>query len=438
MRLFKAKVDEMEVKKDVKGLIAALQDKDFCVRRAAAAALGRTKDATVVESLKKSLTDKDGVVRENAALSLGFLGDASGSELLFQILIGNGLVDRIEAVTPLEKLGNISDPRIIAYLIKCINGSYIDQEFGEAVLRKIGAPSVEPLLSCLNDLNYQNFNTRIIALGILADIGDNRAVYSLIAYLKDPDISDYVIKALQKIGNDIAINAVKKFSEFEKMQKLALERIAEAISHPDLKVQEASMERMVEIFKVLRKETIETIDKTEISKAIDGLLKILFSSSTLFKIIDFGQYRHVEYVKLPRNIELANSTLRYLAPVSSLSRSIVIKHIRIHIFELAFSVNTYNQVSQDDFDPSTDTWEYSDSRFDLSEAFEAVESLCGENSPITSNILHFVANKKDFLAEKMGFTPSQLIEVGKLRESALNELQKRGNPSYDLQAYYKA
>jgi HEAT repeat protein len=55
MGLFKSKVEKMKAKRDVEGLIEALNDEDFNVRAAAASALGEIGDKRAVKPLRDAL-----------------------------------------------------------------------------------------------------------------------------------------------------------------------------------------------------------------------------------------------------------------------------------------------------------------------------------------------------------------------------------------------
>lgn len=73
----KPDVKDMEQKKDVDGLIKALEyEKDVQVRREAAYILGKIGNASAVVHLIKALEDPDSYVRRQAADSLGNIGDA--------------------------------------------------------------------------------------------------------------------------------------------------------------------------------------------------------------------------------------------------------------------------------------------------------------------------------------------------------------------------
>jgi len=54
----KPNVEKMKAEKDVEGLIKALEDEDWDVRRKAAEALGEIKNAKAVESLTQALNKK--------------------------------------------------------------------------------------------------------------------------------------------------------------------------------------------------------------------------------------------------------------------------------------------------------------------------------------------------------------------------------------------
>ena len=72
--LFKQNIETMERKKDVKGLIKALEGKDYNLRKKAASALGRLGDTRAVDPLIQALNEK-GDLRMYAAEALGKIED---------------------------------------------------------------------------------------------------------------------------------------------------------------------------------------------------------------------------------------------------------------------------------------------------------------------------------------------------------------------------
>lgn len=63
-------IEDMRAKGDVEGLIKALKDKSWDVRRDAVRALGGIKDARALEPLIKALKDKNSDVRDAAEEAL--------------------------------------------------------------------------------------------------------------------------------------------------------------------------------------------------------------------------------------------------------------------------------------------------------------------------------------------------------------------------------
>ena len=71
LEFFSPKIERMKRKRDVAGLIEALEEDGPRVRRAAANALVEIPDPRALEPLVAALADPDPAVRANAALALG-------------------------------------------------------------------------------------------------------------------------------------------------------------------------------------------------------------------------------------------------------------------------------------------------------------------------------------------------------------------------------
>lgn len=68
--LFRSRVERMARKKDVEGLIKALKDEDWTVRKRVAEVLGEICDIRAVEPLIQTLEDDDVRVRNSAMKAL--------------------------------------------------------------------------------------------------------------------------------------------------------------------------------------------------------------------------------------------------------------------------------------------------------------------------------------------------------------------------------
>ncbi|MBI5653944.1 MAG: HEAT repeat domain-containing protein [Chloroflexi bacterium] len=162
-------VEKMKAKRDVKGLIKALRyEKDWEIRKSAAAALGKICDASAVEPLVAALKDSNEHVRGYATEALGKIRDVRAVEPLITTLADSHLGVRTNAV---YVLGMIGDAR-----------------------------AVKPLIAELKDIHFRHI--RITAADALGKIGDVRAVGPLIATLRDGDmdVRKHAAEALGKIG----------------------------------------------------------------------------------------------------------------------------------------------------------------------------------------------------------------------------------------------
>lgn len=264
-------VEKMKAKRDVEGLIKALDyQKEPGIRKAAAAALGQLGDARAVAPLIAAL--RDGYLRKTAAEALDHLGwqptqDENGA----RYLIVMGEVDKCAAigapaVEPLilalkggeekfqeavmQKLGEIADPRAFEPLIGMLNLSGFDYQHQryaaiqalmqiitrqeDAALRiravgpliaallqdagyghvaqnalvRIGPPAVEPLVAILNDKNtYKAARYQVVEA--LGQIGDKRAVEPLLgAFYNDSDVRGSAATALGKLNDVRAVNSL--------------------------------------------------------------------------------------------------------------------------------------------------------------------------------------------------------------------------------------
>ncbi len=124
MGLFKPNIQKMQKKRDVPGLIRALNDKDFFIRDVAAKALTQIGDIQAIKPLVDALKDKNRNMRWSAATSLGKLG-VGGVEQLISCLKDDdpevrkasakslGLIGEAKAVEPLAHLLNDKDKNVV-------------------------------------------------------------------------------------------------------------------------------------------------------------------------------------------------------------------------------------------------------------------------------------------------------------------------------------
>jgi HEAT repeat protein len=225
MGFFKPNIEKMEAKKDVRGIIEVLKDKNEHVRNSAVEALAKIGEPAVgplieamedwvvrkyaaialvkigepaVETLIQALKDEDRYVRRHAAIALENVGDKRAVEPLIQALRDEDEGVRGNAASALEEIG---DTRAVKPLIKALKDRDTNvRALAARALGKIGdARAVEPLTKALKN-KYRGI--RESAAEALVKIGDARAVEPLIEALKDEDawVRKFAAEALEKIG----------------------------------------------------------------------------------------------------------------------------------------------------------------------------------------------------------------------------------------------
>ena len=216
----KPDVDKMMSKRDVEGLIDALDyTKDTNVRSRAAQALGDVFDGRVVGALGKALKDEDAGVRMDAVHSLGRVKVPHSMEVLAlalkdpdpgirslaqKMLISHvhslkvepdvdGLVmamkseDNYIRLNAVSALGEVGDERAVEALAAiCLRDPYYPVRFEAAEsLRKVGDNRAAGILA--DSLVDNDRTVRLRAAEALGKIGDRRAISALSVAMEDKD-----------------------------------------------------------------------------------------------------------------------------------------------------------------------------------------------------------------------------------------------------------
>jgi len=206
MGLFKPNLEKMKAKKDIKGLIKAMKDKDNMVRRNAVSALGEIGDASNIDPLIQALRDEDTDVCYRAAQSLGNLGDKRAVEPLIKALSDSRAGVRSGAGEALGKIkdprAEIGDPKAVGPLVwemKVAEGMYA-KGGPEKALVSIGEAAVNGLAEVLNRKDDPVWRHR--AIKALAAIGEP-ALEPLTQALDDEDkyVREVAQKTLKKMKN---------------------------------------------------------------------------------------------------------------------------------------------------------------------------------------------------------------------------------------------
>jgi len=168
-------IEKMKQKKDVKGLIKALKNKD--VSEEAAEALGKLGDAQAVEPLIAVLKDGGYLLYKAAAKALGELGDARAVKPLINALKNKDKRDIVASA-----LGELGDAQAVKPLIEILQDRDMRDNYRQVstALAKLGEPAVEPLIAMV-EYKVTDVKQGMAAMDALGEIGDPRAVEPLIA-----------------------------------------------------------------------------------------------------------------------------------------------------------------------------------------------------------------------------------------------------------------
>jgi HEAT repeat protein len=142
--LFKPNIEKMKAKKDVDGLIKALQHQDAELRLAAVAALEAIGDAGAAKSLIEAFKDDNGDVRERAGMAVKKMGKLAVEPLINALQDTNDDL-RYRAVLALGEIGDVQAGPALINLLKDVQERI--RKIAVETLGKIGCSgAVEPLI----------------------------------------------------------------------------------------------------------------------------------------------------------------------------------------------------------------------------------------------------------------------------------------------------
>jgi len=280
----KPDIKTLQRKKDVEGLVRALKNDDYLIRKEAARALKYVGDESSVDALIDALKFEEwhanyvvlDAVRENAAEALGRIGDKKAVEPLIRTL-----KDRDEEVRwkSAWALGRIGDKKAVEPLIESLKDKNGDvRKHAAAALGNIGDKrAVEHLIHSMNDKEWTVRKCSVTALG---KIGDERAVKPLLKALndEDSDVKRRVILALEKMKNLAFDPLLKAFYDDDwKIQSLVAEALGKIGDKRAVKPLIAALtdKDKVERNRYVRGKAAEALGRIGDEKAVKPLNKAL-------------------------------------------------------------------------------------------------------------------------------------------------------------------
>ena len=209
-------VEKMKAKKDVPGLIKALDyEKDPSVRHDAVKALGEIGDKQSVNPLIDLLNDRDSNLRRSVVVALGKIGDPSIIEALMTTLKDENANVRHHSAVALGKIGKPAVRPLVEAALKDENAA-VRKAAAQALGKIDDLSAIETLMAAFKD---ENSSVRKNAVVALTEIGEP-ARKPLESVLQDEDdvVQKAAAEALGKIDRSTKL-AAKKENERAKIKK---------------------------------------------------------------------------------------------------------------------------------------------------------------------------------------------------------------------------
>lgn len=273
-------VEKMKSKKNIKGLIKALEHKkDLDVRLKAADALGELMNASTVEPLINILKDVSSPsnLRRKAVYALGNIGDKRAVEPLITLLTDDLCKDQHdEHIEAAKVLGKIGDKRAVEPLIMSLKSKNISVRFNAAeALGNIGdTQAVEPMIDLLdNNMDtFSRFDSDLVAVGrALCKIGDKRAIETLKAMLMcgqgqlvHTDASE-LIAGIEKMGGNFGQGKLGAICWFNKLKSATLPADKYDACDKLIDIGEPAVELLIQFLKN-RRENIKHIKNRRLAR----------------------------------------------------------------------------------------------------------------------------------------------------------------------------
>lgn len=240
-----AALEHYQDPRSVPACIAALDNHDAKVRRAAASLLGSMGDLAALEPLLKALFDPDAAVAGDAAYAIAKLGQPAMPGLL-QVLQDAPAQARIAAADALgiiadtkaipalvaalkdqdsylqiaaaKALARIRHPSVIEPLVNALEDSsnaaffYGVSDEASAALVKLGKPAIAPMLESLKRPATSG-RGRLLIIRLLGELPDPRAVEPLVGLLSEPnlEVRQAAMTTLAKVAPQRALEALPPF-----------------------------------------------------------------------------------------------------------------------------------------------------------------------------------------------------------------------------------
>lgn len=214
--LRRPKVERLKRKRDVQGLVDALEDKE--IANEALQALIELRDSKATEAVIARLKDSDWIVRWRTAEALG----NSDVQALGSLI--EALGDEVDVVRKVaaQSLAQLGDPQAIPALVSALdNLSHLDEDASECARLIDSLRDLRATRELVNALSMDNWRARSMAARELGALGSQSggiepwAIEALVRALRDSSDSVRMsaARALKVIGGPEAEAALATYRE---------------------------------------------------------------------------------------------------------------------------------------------------------------------------------------------------------------------------------
>jgi HEAT repeat protein len=280
-------------------------------------------------------------------------------------------------------------------------------------IKNIGKSAIKPLAKALKD---EDKEVRLNAAWTLCEMeGKEEVAEEIISALGDDnwEVRDYIAKALGEVKGVNAEKAlVAAINDSDSRVRISIIYSLGKIG--SLEARKALVKLLEDGDMFVRYRAAFTLGKLGEPVAIDEIMKHLFE---------------IPEASFSESLKEVNDILTALIPKSSLTEDIIYYSISVSTYgNYLWTESSFNR-----YRPSP-ILEPSDS---------ALEKLCNIKSPVVSNLLHLIADKKDIEVTVTSdcanedWSRTYKLDFNNQCLKAREELKRRGNPPYDAALYLK-
>jgi len=393
--------------KSIDEIVQALDHKKGEVRSLAAEVLGQIggRAKIAVPGLVKALSAPEKEVRASAARAIARIGARQKDILSLIDALANEDGEVVQNVAKaLGQLGSAARETVPTLML---GEAKAPKEVREALV-KIGSEDASAIARELCD---ERKEIRSLAAEVLAEIGSKAkaAIPDLVRALSDPEkeVRAGAAKAIARIGAR-SEDVPSLLAALANGDEVTVLNIVEALG----RCGGAAREAVPALTGLLKDEkyqntVIDALGEIGDTRAIEPLLEYAFAT--------------------PRNSHLTSEVekaLLKIVPHSTLTKEIV---------TCAMRASSYDHLYHEG-------WKYDAGYISLKASDRTLKKLCEMKSPVTSNILHLVAKKREISVTMDTGCSSpweEKVSFAGQRKTALDELASRGSPPYDLSAFLK-